>query len=552
MYVPLRVLLVEDNPDDAELVLRALSRAEFDVRSRRVEDATSLIDALGTAEWDIILADYNLPGFSGLEAIRIVSEQDADIPLILVSGAIDVPTALAAVKAGARDFVAKDDMQRLPSVVEREVEEAAQRRRRRLAETERDLALAELREANQQLAAFASLADIDIRGASTEHIVGEVLTRVAEAERADGATILILDGGLLVTGGTVGTALGAEETVALGAGFAGIVAAEDKPHYVGDLRCDRPELEAALPGGEVRSTVAVPMHHAGRVSGVLRIDWCTPFEFLPWQLPLLQIAADRCATMIENSRLIEREHAIAETLQQVLLSASPNIPGLEVGQFYASATEETLVGGDFYDVFEIGDGRIAFSIGDVSGKGLDAARVTALLKNTIRALAVEGTATDEVLNRGNEVVCRFTDPEVFITAVYGLLDPATGELTYSSAGHPPPVVLGAEGARMLAAHGPLLGAFPGARFPIAETRLAHGESVVLYTDGLTEAKNPSGVFFGEDRLKASLELLGSAGTMPQQVATDLFEQVWEFSAGKLRDDIAIVVLRPRIGASATE
>ncbi len=550
--VCMRLLIVEDNPDDAELLLRRLVRAGLDVESERVDNAPDLTRALDSSEWDAVLADYNLPGFGGLEAIRLVGERGVDIPLILVSGAIDVSTALAAVKAGARDFVFKDDTQRLPSVIEREVQEAAERRRRRAAEAERDRALAELREANTQLAAYAALADTDVRAATLGHIVESLLGRVAEAAHADGATMLFLEGNRLVSAGTVGATAALEPEVSLGDGLAGVVAAENVAHYIADVAHERPDLEVGFRGCGVRSTVGIPMHYAGRVSGVLRIDWCEPFEPPSWQMPLFELAADRCATVIENARVYEREHAIAQTLQQVLLSAPLDIPNLEVGQFYASATVDTLVGGDFYDVFQIAENRVAFSIGDVSGKGLDAARVTALIKNAIRALAVEHVSPDEVLGRSNRVVHLFVELEVFITCVYGVLDVLTGELEYASAGHPPPAVIGREGIRMLQTHGALLGPFPEASFPSATTVLAPGESLVLYTDGLTEAKSPDGEYFGEERLRTSLAALASSGAAPQKAAIDLYERVWRFSGGALRDDTAIVVLRPSLADGASQ
>ena len=474
----------------------------------------------------------------------MVNECCPDLPLVLVSGAIDVPTALEAMKAGAKDFVLKGDPQRLPSVVERELAEAVQRRDRRRAEEQRDQALDELREANEQLAAFARLTALPLTGTSPERLLEDLLGTLVEAIGADGATVLLLgEDGRLVVAGATGPLAGSIGSVELGSGFAGAIAAENRSRYVrdasGDEHVERPETRES----GIRSMLGVPMHHAGRVVGVLHVDWCSVFEPPRWQRPLLEIAADSCAMAIENARLYQHEHAIAETLQSALLSASTSIPRLEVGHFYGSATVETLVGGDFYDVFETAEGVVAFSIGDVSGKGLAAASVTALVKNALRALAIDGSDPHVVMNKSNDVVVRFTDPDTFVTAIYGHLDLETGALTYCNAGHPPLAVVGPDGVRLLTEHGPLLGTFPGVEYSLAEAHLAPCECLVVYTDGLTEARSPDGTFYGSERLEALLSELHDAS--PQDIAARLFEEVWEFSARKLRDDIAVLALRPR-------
>jgi diguanylate cyclase (GGDEF)-like protein len=131
--VPLRVLQVEDTEDDAVLVERALSRAGYDVFARRVETADALRRELDQAEWDIVIADYTMPGFSGTKALSIVREQHPDLPFIFVSGTIGEDTAVAAMKTGAHDYIMKGSLLRLAPAVERELREAAVRRERHIA-----------------------------------------------------------------------------------------------------------------------------------------------------------------------------------------------------------------------------------------------------------------------------------------------------------------------------------------------------------------------------------------------------------------------------------
>jgi FixJ family two-component response regulator len=537
----LRVLIVEDDAADSALMERRLTRAGFDLTSLRVDDEAGLRGALGDGEWDIVLADYNLPGFSGLEAIRILAEQGLDVPLVLVSGVIDVPTALGAMKAGARDFVLKDDLERLPPVVERELAEATQRRDRRRAESERDRAVDELRESNERLSEFAALTDFPLQGLTTRELTEALLSRVSGALHADGACVLLLENGTLRTAGAVGPNAGHTTEIPLGIGFSGTIAAQNMPVHVRDARTDARVTTAAVRTSGIRSMLGVPMHLGEAVTGVLHVDWCATFDPPSWMLSLIEIAADRCAMAIENARLYEREHSIAETLQRALLTTQTEPAGVEVGEFYASATERTLVGGDFYDLFEISPGRVAFSIGDVSGKGLDAASITALVKNTLRAHSVDGDEPAVAMTKTNDVLERFTSAETFVTAVFGVLDVASGDITYSSAGHLPPLMLSAEGIRAADSRGLVLGALPGTPYEQATVRLGPHECMILYTDGLTEARSPSGVFYGERRLRSFLGTL--AAKDPRDVALRIACELSDFSGGRLRDDAAVLVLR---------
>ena len=130
----LRVLLVEDSPDDADLLLLELRRGGYEVDSRRVDTAEGVATALGEAEWDIVISDYAMPGFSGLDALKLVRSRDADLPFILVSGTIGEDVAVEAMKAGAHDYIMKGNLTRLAPAIERELRETEVRRRREQAE----------------------------------------------------------------------------------------------------------------------------------------------------------------------------------------------------------------------------------------------------------------------------------------------------------------------------------------------------------------------------------------------------------------------------------
>ncbi|MBI4320064.1 MAG: response regulator [Chloroflexi bacterium] len=151
MGKPLRVLIVEDSKADAELLLIELERGGYAPTSRRVDTAEAMSEALDHSTWDIVLADYVMPSFSGLAALRLVQARGIDLPFIVVSGQIGEDVAVATMKAGASDYILKGHYARLAPAVERELREVEVRRQRREAEEERDRLLEQLRAANEQL-----------------------------------------------------------------------------------------------------------------------------------------------------------------------------------------------------------------------------------------------------------------------------------------------------------------------------------------------------------------------------------------------------------------
>ena len=242
-----------------------------------------------------------------------------------------------------------------------------------------------------------------------------------------------------------------------------------------------------------------------------------------------------------NMREFESEHRIAETLQESLLRLPERVPGVAHASLYNSSTLAARVGGDFFDLFALPDGRVGAIVGDVSGKGLEAAVLTSVIKDTIRAYAHECAAPAEVMAKANHVLCVSGRLPDFASAVYLTLDPQTGEYTYCCAGHPPIVAIRADGAAEPCDCGsPVIGAFPDVEFVEATGILGDGDSLVLYTDGITEARAGDGEFFGDARLLETLSGLSDHDVA--QVAQALFERVASFADGRLADDIAVLTL----------
>ncbi len=237
----------------------------------------------------------------------------------------------------------------------------------------------------------------------------------------------------------------------------------------------------------------------------------------------------------------QRYRKIADSLQESLLSIPSELPGVEFGHLYRSATLATRVGGDFYDIFELESGRIGVLMGDVSGKGLRAAAITSVVKNSVRAYAYNGAGPAETMRLTNTALFRTIDQQSFVTAFYGVLDTKTGTLTYCSAGHPPALINRAQGTRSLDVRSPVLGAFPDLRFEEGVDTVGEDEILVLYTDGVTEARRGA-EFFGEEGLVRALNALNGA---PASETPDvLFRRVLSFSQGQLRDDVAILAVKP--------
>ncbi|MCL4499613.1 MAG: SpoIIE family protein phosphatase, partial [Chloroflexi bacterium] len=298
-------------------------------------------------------------------------------------------------------------------------------------------------------------------------------------------------------------------------------------------------LESLVKFG-TKAAIITPLTSHGRVVATLGVAAGKGRVFDQDDAQLLQGLARQAVIAIENATFFERERTIAETLQSSLLAPLPRLPGLEVEARYEPSGESAKVGGDFYDLFPVDHGLFGIVIGDVSGKGLEAATITAMAKNTIRAYALEDSKPGSVLQRSNKAVFRQTDPMNFITAFYGLLDAESGRLTYSVSGHPPAVLCRPHcGGEVLESGSLPLGIFAESRYPVYEIHLEPGSHIILYTDGLSEARRGAELF-GEEGITRSLGVSIKAGKKLPQVVDALLDDAKDFAEGNLPDDIAIL------------
>ncbi len=249
--------------------------------------------------------------------------------------------------------------------------------------------------------------------------------------------------------------------------------------------------------------------------------------------------AAQLALTLRNVRAFQREHEIAETFQQALLVQPPLLAGAEIGVRYQAATRAARVGGDFYDILQLAPGRVLIAVGDVCGRGLQAAVETALLRYTLRAYAQE-SSPGEALSRLNAALIA-QDPEMpFATIVLALLDVRRRTLDYAVAGHPRPIVLVGRRRLPIAQTGGFpVAMFAGETYPTNRCVLPEDATIVFYTDGLTEARR-EGRMLGERGLRETVRR--HLGEPAQQLAESLLGRAARFAGGSAEDDMAVVVV----------
>ncbi len=250
-----------------------------------------------------------------------------------------------------------------------------------------------------------------------------------------------------------------------------------------------PELADTLSRLRADNVLAVPIMTGCHPVGVLSLarDTGRPC-FDENDVKVAEEFARRLANVMANAEKSAREHTIAETLQRAVLpDALPSVPGLELTAGYLTASDGVHVGGDWYDVFPVGDDRVGLVIGDVAGHSINSASIMGQVRSMLRAYALDYQKPADVLQRTNDAMIRLL-PEAIASAIYAVLDPATGDLVYANAGHPPPLITTGTGdAEYLEdAPGVMLGVSSDIPLSAAGRRLAPGTSLLFYTDGLIE------------------------------------------------------------------
>jgi serine phosphatase RsbU (regulator of sigma subunit) len=254
----------------------------------------------------------------------------------------------------------------------------------------------------------------------------------------------------------------------------------------------------------------------------------------------LKIAMAKQQEEAQERQRIEQELQVARLIQQTLLPKSaPELEDYQLATYYQPARE---VGGDFYDFFMLGDGRLGVVVGDASGKGMPAALVMASTRSVLRAVAQRvGIVPGQVLAQANEILYFDIPPNMFVTCFYAILDPESGSMSYANAGHDLPYLHRGGDCEELRARGMPLGLMPGMSYEQKEIVLERGESAIFYSDGLVEAHDPKGEMFGFPRLRELVAKHGEERSLGNFLLEELYSFVGE--GWEQEDDITLLTLR---------
>ncbi len=332
-----------------------------------------------------------------------------------------------------------------------------------------------------------------------------------------------------------------------GQGAVGWVATHGQPLLIPDVSRETRYVNARP---ATRSEVVVPIHVDARVVAVFNLEADELDAFRAADVKILSAFANQAALSIERAELfnelrekerLAEELRIARDIQQSFLPPrDPELPGFDLSGANLSSKE---VSGDSFDYIWITPQQLGICIADVSGKGVPAALILATFRASLRAEIRNRYAIASILDKVNSLLCESVEAGKFVTAVYGVLDLKQRRWTYANAGHNPPLLLRpGRPPEELSIGGLILGSFPDARYEEAVIDLVPGDVLVFYTDGITDAEEPGGDWYGEERLLSCLQRV--ADRPAREICRALLDDVHAFAGSdQLTDDQTVVVLR---------
>jgi len=503
----LRVLLIEDSEFDAQLLLSFLRKGGYELYHERVETGVELRQALGRGKWDVIIADYNLPQFSGPEALQILQELGVDLPFIIVSGGIGEDTAVAAMKAGAHDYLMKGNMTRLLPAVEREIREAGNREGRRQAKEalrESELRYRLLWETatdaviqidTESIIHFANPAVFDVFGYEPSEVVGKSLSILQPPELRQAHQRGVKH---FLRGGKKNVNWRAFETRA--------------------LRKD---------GVEIPIEVAF--------SDML-------IEGTRWFVGFIRDISERKKAEREL-RENQEQFRVAREIQQHLFPRNPPNPvGLEIA---GASRPAEATGGDYFDYLPMLRECLGVVVGDVTGHGVGPALLMAETRAYLRILARDREDPAEILNQANAVLAEDVGAERYVSILLARLDPCARTLNYVNAGHPPAYILDSDGKikTTLKRSGPPLGLRRETTYSASqEVPLLAGDIVLLLTDGFEEAIADDDEPFGVERVIQAVHENREASA--ELIVQKLYDKLTAFTQGRPQaDDLTVIVVK---------
>ena len=398
-------------------------------------------------------------------------------------------------------------------------------RERRRAERDREqliraqAAAAQAEAASERLALTQSISVAALGAEDLDGLLRTLLDRLLDALDADRAAIVLTDGDEQVVARAAG---GVATVVEREAGLrvedvddvVARVAAERGPVAIRDVPAAG--IESSSLGPAISSLLAVPLVAGGQTIGSLHIGTLTRRDFPDETVDLLRLAADRASLAIARTRLYEHERRIAQELQRSLLpNVLPPVPGVTLAARYLPGGNGATVGGDWYDAIALPGGCVAVVIGDVVGRGIEAAATMGQMRSALRAILMQADDTGAMAEQLNRFALGLGDC-MLTTIVLAVFEPATGILRYTNAGHPPPLILGAGGIEdavyLENIPAPPMGVMDTPSYVQRTLQLEPGSTLLLYTDGLIE-KSTEVLDVGLDRLRDAAAAVGAGGDL---------------------------------------
>ena len=503
--LPSSVLVVEDSEFDARMLVGLLKSGGFIPTFKRVETASEMVEALNHEKWEVILADYNLPEFSAPKALEVLRNTKLDIPFIIVSGGIGEDTAVAAMRAGANDYLMKGNLARLVPAVERELRDAAVRVSRRKA-------IKELRES-------------------------EMRHRTLIENASDIIVVLNSKGVVSFISPACEKVLGKKEDDFIGKDW--FQFAEEsfrlkiKNEYFRSL-----------------SQKLVSFSFEGRfidANGDSRVLDATAQNLLNDEAIEGVVLNVRDVTERLKSQAAIRDSAeefrVAREIQQHLFpKQAPIIDGFDIA---GASSPAAATGGDYFDYLKTTDGQLVLAVADVSGHGAGPAMLMAETRAYLRLLVRNRHHLGDILVRANNMVGEDVGKDRFITMHLVKLDSKSKMIAHSSSGHTPGYIIGEKGEikSKMKRTGIALGVTPDAPYEVeGPLKLVKGDIIILLTDGLAETPNSEGELFGAQRVID--ELHRNRSLSAAEIVNSVFKMVADFSQGaEQEDDYTMIVAK---------
>jgi sigma-B regulation protein RsbU (phosphoserine phosphatase) len=523
---PARTLIADDQPEVLEALRLLLKREGF--QPEVVSSPDQIVEALQSGRFDLLLMDLNYArdttsGQEGLDLLRQIQALDATLPVIVMTGWGSVELAVEVMRRGVRDFVQKPwDNERLVGMLRAHIEHGRiERRAGRLVAEQRDLAAA-------------------VAAAENLHVLLDTASeRIRRALEARSAVIFSR---------ARDHAFWAAAAAGAGADAVGRLRFGAESPALARLDSIAAPADSGLTPDEARVLDAVgcvllaPVRIDGELMACVAVG--EPASGEPYDedaRKFLAAALERIGAGMDALRLRgqTREYEEAREIQQGLLPKSiPQIDGHEVHGAWQPAS---AVGGDYFDVLGFSRTRLGLCIADVVGKGMPAALLMSNLQAAVRAFAGEAAQPKDVASKVNRVLASNIASNKFITFFYALCDGERRVLRYTNAGHNPPILVRADGSHTrLHEGGAVLGVFSDWTFEQSEVPFAPGGRLVLFTDGVTEARNAADEEFGEERL---IEIVRDGRALPAQLLSErVMSALARFSGTDFEDDATLIVL----------